>query len=358
MEIRIFDEQRDIQSFLDLFETSFGKPMSRDYFNWKYINNPFKIDKIPIIVAEETNKLVGARPFMATRLVINGAIVSALQPCDTMVHPEFRGSGVFARMNGAAISEFQMTDYKIFYNFPNKNSIRGYLNCGWETISETAWHWAVLDSKTTFDTIFDNYTFKKLGTLLFPLSGHGFRMPKLGSQNITTEPASDLHVLEKLFDEWKSKNRESIYTNRDENYLDWRFRSHPENEYLIVIAQSGDETKGYFILNIGEFRGMKRGTISDYLVLNNDTEVFKSLLAYSLNLFNDRNCCIADTWAFTQKWIEEILKACGFISSRNVLMRHWFANQYLVGRPIDKQAFHYSLPNMKWYITPSDADFF
>ncbi len=358
MEIRIFDDNRDINDFLELFNTSFGRLMSRDYFDWKYIDNPFRIDKITIIVAKEGNKLIGARPFMATRLVIDGETVGALQPCDTMVHPEFRLKGVFTLMNRVAIEEFQRTNYKIFYNFPNKYSFQGYLKCGWETINKTTWHWLVLNSNKVFNTVLDNYALQKAGALLIPLFRLKFRLPKLGSQNITVVPTSDLRVLGKVFNEWKGKSSETIHTARDEKYLNWRFRLHPENEYLFIVAQIEDETKGYFIVNIGEFTGMKRGTISDYLVLNNDPDIFKSLLAYSLNLFKERNCDVADTWAFTQKWVEEILEACGFISSRNIFIKHRFSNQYLVGRPINKQAFPYHLPYMKWHITPSDADFF
>jgi len=37
MIIRIFDENQDIDDFLELFLISYGKPMSREYFKWKYI---------------------------------------------------------------------------------------------------------------------------------------------------------------------------------------------------------------------------------------------------------------------------------------------------------------------------------
>jgi len=357
MEIRMFDERQDVDDFLDLFEISFGKPMSKDYFTWKYVENPFRIDEVPIIVAENNHRLIGARPFVATRMLIAGKIMNALQPCNTMVHPEFRGKGVFPQMNEFAIKEFQGTDYKIFYNFPNKNSFRGYLKCGWQAIGRTAWYWKILNPEKVLNAVFNNYVLRKAGGLLSGIYWHKFRLPEFQNRNVTIGFVNDLNFLERIFNDWRSDNGK-IYTIRDERYLNWRFRSHPKKKYLFIVSQMGEETKGYFTLNIDSFMGMKRGTISDYLVVGNSPDIFESLLTYSLNLFQKRSCDVVDTWVFTQRWAEEIVKKQGFMSSQSIFIRQWFSNEYLVARPVDKESFFYHLPHMEWYITPSDADFF
>lgn len=356
MKIRMFNERQDVNNFLDLYENSFGEPMSKNYFSWKYINNPFKADQVPIIVAEENNKIVGARPFQATRIMINREIIHTLQPCDTIVHPKFRREGLFTQMNEFAIKEFQKSSYKILYNFPNKNSFQGYLKQDWQVISKIAWHWKILNPERVLSTVFDNHVLQKAGRLVSLLLRHKSRLSKFPEQNITISFTNDLSDLERIFNEWKSKDK--IYTIRDEKYLDWRFRFHPEKEYSFIVSHVRGKPKGYFIFSIEEFMGMKRATISDYLIIDDDPNIFKSLLAYSLNLFKDRNCDVADTWAFMQKWVEEIIEDYGFISSRNIFIRHRFSNKYLMGRPIDKQGFPYNLSLMKWYITPSDADIF
>lgn len=358
MRMRMFDERQDVDDFLALYEISFEKRMSKDYFTWKYVGNPFRIDRIPIIVAEHGNRLVGARSCVATRMMIGGKIVSALQPCDTMVHPEFKGRGVFTQMNEFAIKEFQGTDYKIFYNFPNKKSFRGNLKCGWQTINKIGWYWQMLDPEKVVNTVFDKYAFRKVGGILSAVFWHKLRLPEFREQNITIESVNDLNVLERIFYEWERAGNDRICTVRDKTYLNWRFRAHPEKEYLFIVAQVGTGSRGYFVLNTERFMSMNRGTISDYLVTGDNPNIFESLLTYSLNLFQKRNCDVVDTWVFTQRWAEEIVKKHGFMSSQSIFIKRWFSNEYLVARPIDRESFSHHLSHMEWYITPSDADFF
>ena len=166
---------------------------------------------------------------------------------------------------------------------------------------------------------------------------------------------NEVRILEGVYDKWKKPDK--IYTIRDETYLNWRFKSHPEIAYQFLAAYVGQEVKGYFVISEGEFMGMKRGAIVDYLVVDDDPSIFEPLLNYSLNMLKNNNCALADTWVFTQKWAQQVIKDYGFISSRNILLRSWFPNTYLVARPSNEQDFPYDLSSMEWYITPSDSDF-
>ena len=79
-----------------------------------------------------------------------------------------------------------------------------------------------------------------------------------------------------------------------------------------MAAYVGHEVKGYFVISEGEFKGMKRGTIVDYLVVDDDPTIFEPLLNYSLNLFQANNCALVDTWVFTQKWAQPVVEDYGF----------------------------------------------
>jgi GNAT superfamily N-acetyltransferase len=358
MKMRMFNEGEDLPAFLSLFQASFDETLSKDYFEWKYVRNPFRIGEIPIIIAEENGRIVGARPFLATRMSVNGEVLNALQPCDAMVHPEFQGKGIFGQLNKYAIEKFQASDYKIFYNFPNKNSFPGNVKSGWHIICETNWHWRILSPARIFESVVENSLLRRLGVLMSPILWLVFRVPKSRDRGITVETVDDIGILEQVFNAWR--NQQCIFAVRDRKYLEWRFKSRPERQYQFLVARVEGEARGYFVLSTEDFRGMKRGTIVDYLVIGNDPSTFRSLLIYSLNHLKDQGCHISDTWAFTQKWAEEIVARSGFISSRSILIRRWFAksNQAFVARAIDKDHFPYDLQQMKWYITPSDSDVF
>ena len=167
---------------------------------------------------------------------------------------------------------------------------------------------------------------------------------------------SDVAILEGVYNRWK--NADKIYTVRDAKYLNWRFKSHPEKEYQFLAALIGQEVKGYFVISEGEFKGIKRGTIVDYLVVDDDPNIFEPLLNYSLNMFKDHNCALVDTWVFTQKWARAVVEDYGFISSRNIFIRRRFSYSYLRASPWGEQDFASDLISTEWYITPSDADVF
>jgi hypothetical protein len=56
----------------------------------------------------------------------------AYQPVDTAVIKEFRGHGIFYEMTKQALG---LVEDAIVYNYPNNNSLQGYLNLGWRIIN-------------------------------------------------------------------------------------------------------------------------------------------------------------------------------------------------------------------------------
>ncbi|MGM0606680.1 MAG: GNAT family N-acetyltransferase, partial [Halobacteriota archaeon] len=126
-------EDRDRKGFFRLFEHTFGQKKSDEWFEWKYVDNPY-VDHVPMYVAELEGELVGARPFFALPIAREGWIGLALQPGDTMVHADHRGQGLFTRMTEAALETYVDSDVDLIFNFPNAKSGPGYRKMGWEVV--------------------------------------------------------------------------------------------------------------------------------------------------------------------------------------------------------------------------------
>ena len=128
-------EPRDRNPLLSLYEQVFGRDRSVDWFRWKYEDNPYA-DHVPIVVAEDDGELVGCRAFFAQELRVDGTARIAFQPCDTMVHPEYRNRGLFSRMNEYALERYAGSGRgpACCFNFPNENSKPGNLKHGWREI--------------------------------------------------------------------------------------------------------------------------------------------------------------------------------------------------------------------------------
>ncbi|MGI6328041.1 MAG: GNAT family N-acetyltransferase [Dethiobacteria bacterium] len=102
------------------------------WLEWKYFKNPYS-DKPLVFGAydENTNKMVGIRPFILCRLVVGNNTFNAAQPCDAAVEHDYRRQGIFEIMNMHAVKELKERGYSLCFNFPNFYSMPGLLNCGY-----------------------------------------------------------------------------------------------------------------------------------------------------------------------------------------------------------------------------------
>lgn len=126
-------EPRDRTGVLSLYERVFGHHRSPDWFRWKYDDNPY-VDHVPIVVAVDDGEVVGCRAFFALEMRVGETVRLAFQPCDTMVHPEYRGQGLFSRMNEFALERYADGAPAFCFNFPNGNAKPGNLKHGWREI--------------------------------------------------------------------------------------------------------------------------------------------------------------------------------------------------------------------------------
>ena len=116
-EIRLVKYRDKREELLDLFQASFGLTVSVELWNWKYLQNPLAPAVPELIVATDKGKIVGARPFMLAELWLGNERVKAAQPCDTMVHSQYRQEGIFSRMNQFAIEYFRREGYGMIVDY-------------------------------------------------------------------------------------------------------------------------------------------------------------------------------------------------------------------------------------------------
>lgn len=234
----------DVDDLFDLFATVFGDPdRGREWFAWKYRANP-SVDHVPILVAESDDNLVGARPFFAMWMTVGGHHCLALQPCDTMVHPDHRREGLFTRMTERAIERYERGEPAFFFNFPNDQSGPGYRKLGWQPTG----------------TLARCYRFQNLAPVL-PSAGSSSRQlagsvttplvtgyNKLRDLTAPSPPADEVRREEGVpaatLAAIASRTRhERIHAVRDEQFYDWRF-DNPNVEYTTYLAEDRSDPVG------------------------------------------------------------------------------------------------------------------
>ncbi|SDQ52634.1 GNAT family N-acetyltransferase [Halopelagius longus] len=231
----------DVDDFLGLFSETFGSERSRRWFAWKYEDNPY-VDHVPIFVAEADGTLVGARPFFALDMSVGGERRLALQPADTMVHPDHRRRGLFTRMTETAIDEYGDAEPSFFFNFPNENSSSGYLNLGWRKVTEQPTYYRIQNPSELARHRDSDALASVGGAVLDPLvSGYNrlsnAHAPSEGGVTVTRHesvPAATMAAIA------SGTPERGVHVRRDERFYDWRF-GNPNWEYVAYVAREAGE---------------------------------------------------------------------------------------------------------------------
>lgn len=260
----------DVDGFLALFSDTFDSERSRRWFAWKYEENPY-VDDVPIFVAEAGGTLVGARPFFALDMSVGGERRLALQPADTMVHPDHRRRGLFTRMTETAIEEYGDEEPSFFFNFPNENSSSGYLNLGWRTVTEQSTYYRIQNPSELARHRDSDALASVGGVVLDPLLSKynrlsNARAPSEGDVTVRRYDSVPAATMASIADRAPTRG---IHAFRDERFYDWRF-GNPNWEYVAYVAEVAGEPVAGMVAGTSVGSGPTTTKVTDVVPVRRD----------------------------------------------------------------------------------------
>ena len=263
-EIRRF-EPGDADGFLSLYATVMGERKGRDWFAWKYADNPY-VDHVPIVVGTLDGEIVAARPFFALPMRVGGEREVALQPADTMVHPDHRRRGLFTRMTERAIERYA-GDHPLFFNFPNDRSRPGYLKLGWETVSERPTYYRIQRPEAVGNALSDRPAVRLAGTVGAPVVRGHHRLrdrtapdPSGIAVRPESEPAATLAAVA------ATASPDRLHAVRDERFYRWRL-GNPDWEYTAYVADGETGPEAAVVVGRGTDRSLTTVKLTDAVPL-------------------------------------------------------------------------------------------
>ena len=283
----IFDFNKHI-NLIDSFLTSASlahkqEKKTEDWFYWKFRDNPF--GETILACAEEDGIIAGCVAFGMQDFICDQNVVNGAMSFETFVHPEYQGKGLFKKLIHNAESEAKSRGLKLLLNFPNSNSLPGFLKLGWTMINNSE-YWI----KPRINYNFLRY-FKDLK--------NGFK-----------PNTSNLNQLNKKFlRNYKQSNEFGFFLEINSEYLKWRFFTYPNAEYIIV-----NDENCYSVGRVG-----KRGNLAEIQVLfvtpkeQNTLSLRKLLKVYK----NQSRFDLISFPISINNRLRPFLKRCLFIKVRN-----------------------------------------
>ena len=238
----------DRDGVLALDSLVWDRDRGSDWLDWKYRQNPY-VDHTPLFVVRNDGEVVGARPFMAFEMRTNGGTVLALQPSDTMVHPEHRRRGVFTRMTEHAIEYYQGTNADFFFNFPNEASLPGYEKLGWRQIDDKRTYYRVQHPESLAPEYVNSDVARVLGVLFGPLLRNYY-----DRRGASSDPDSDVYVevtpglaVDELVELYERRPPDAIHAHRTRRFYEWRFDSPVWSRSTYVAREDGDQVAALIV---------------------------------------------------------------------------------------------------------------
>ena len=125
-----------IDSFLDSASKAHGHEKKNiEWFLWKFKNNPFGESVVACL--EDKGNIVGCVAYGMQNFINKDKQIKGAISFETFVHPDYQGLGVFSKLLILAEEEVKRREVVFLLNFPNSNSLKGFLNKGWEKLDST-----------------------------------------------------------------------------------------------------------------------------------------------------------------------------------------------------------------------------
>lgn len=200
-------------NYIDSFLTSASlahkqEKKTEEWFYWKFRDNPF--GESILACAEEDGIIAGCVAFGIQDFFLHSNVIKGAMSFETFVHPDHQGKGIFKKLINVAEKEATNRDIKLLLNFPNSNSLTGFLRLGWSQINNTE-YW--IKPNSIFDIIFN---LKNLRNGFIPNNSNFDLLDK------------------KIFNHYKQNIDTGFFSKIDTDYLNWRFLSFPNTEYVIL----------------------------------------------------------------------------------------------------------------------------
>lgn len=197
-----------------LFEIVFGRPMSLEFWRWRFLDHPAGGPLVMLAFAEGT--LVGHYAASRAPLSICGEYHPAALSMTTMTHPDWRGRRLFEKTAEALYATLPEQGIEAVYGFPNTavHALR-IMRAGW----------------------YDSY---EVPTLTLDMAS--LRHPAQADPAVRIAERIDAR-----FGRFFAKVAPSlpIAPHRDSDILSWRIDRNPDNTYTRFVLEEGDEIAGY-----------------------------------------------------------------------------------------------------------------
>lgn len=338
----------DERALSELFGEVFGWEPIEDYWRWKYFENPAGKHEAHVVADDE--KIVGEIAAIPAKVKLGSGDVIASQTCDIVISPRYRKGTPFFRLHRRVTKEVDRRGWEFVFGISVKSTYRiSTKTLGFDGAGPVRRLVKILNPdpfiRNRFRTRFLSETLGFLGA-----SGLKF-LDKRRLRPSREVEIQEVTNFDSSFDElWERRAHDyEIMVVRDSEYLNWRYKRNPLQEYRTLVAFRNNAPAGLIIFCSRMEKGIKRGYILDLLASPNDDDLIRFLIGQAvLELYSER-ADIVSMWLFEHTTAFGLSRQMGFAlkeTPHDLIVRSHgdYDSEYLADRS-------------KWFLTIGDSDY-
>lgn len=307
---------------LDLFEKVFGRKMTLDFWQWRFVENPFGKGIIKLLF--DNNLLIGHYAVMPIVVQVKDFLVKAVFSMTTMTHPDYQGKDIFTFLAKETYREAQKRGFRFVYGFPNKNSYHGFVKkLNWEDLGKMTILYKEMET--------DSFT------------------PILQSSNVYEIENFD-NAVDLLWN--RIKENYCVIVPQTKDFLNWRFIENPNVNYKIYAIKNGEGISGYVVLKLYRHENEEIGHIVDILGINDG--IIEKLLQASYNYFLKNNIKKISSWMQDSYFYSQLMEKEGFVRKNTEVETYFGVKIFDKKDNFLKEVESFN----NWYLTMGDSDVF
>ncbi|MBL0314348.1 MAG: hypothetical protein IPP69_00730 [Flavobacteriales bacterium] len=125
---------------IELFNMEYGIPIDEfDKLFGDFYEHPFQREHCIRIVSVDGQKVAGFQSFFYWPVVVDGRLIRSYQSGNSLVHPDFRGQRLFARMLNYIHEPESGFNCELLIGFPVEASYNSFIRNGWKNPFNLQW---------------------------------------------------------------------------------------------------------------------------------------------------------------------------------------------------------------------------
>lgn len=219
--LKRFTDKNRIPELQELFRKGLGET-TREFWEWKYWEENGLPESFILVAEDVNNKIVGMFGFQLLKYLCGDDSIILVQTQDLVIDPVCRGKGLMKTLYTEAMRICKEKGAIAFLAYPNKNSYPIFLKYGASDMPK-------ISSINTRRNYFSCLK-KEISELC------------IGEWSIK--------ITDKIPDNiYNSKPQTSYKLDKNQEYLQWKFDSNPDEEFKWLIIYDKESIKGYFVFS-------------------------------------------------------------------------------------------------------------